>query len=270
MIGVDCIENRRGSETMTESDWLASGNPRAMVTFIRDERMPFRTRWLSWVGARRFTVSDRKWRHIAAAVIRSVADLLPEEQAEPVLPVLARWADEEISHDGAVTALKPVTTALRRSVARGTASMAVTMALLHLPRDADPSEIISFATAARAKVFRVRGIDRLLSEPITTEYRKATEAFDVECVRQADLVRCILGNPFRTALLDPVYLDANDGAARRVAQEIYDDHAFADLPVLADALEDAGCTDDAALSHCRDAGPHARGCWVVDLALGKQ
>jgi hypothetical protein len=203
-------------------------------------------------------------------VIRAVADLLPEGQAERVLPVLARWADEEISHDDAVKALKPVTTALRRSVTRGAASMAVTRALLHLPRDADPSLIISLATAARAKVFRVRGIERLLSEPITTEYRKATEAFGAECVRQADLVRCILGNPFRPARLDPIYLDTNDGAARRVAQAIYDGHAFADLPVLADALEDAGCTDDAVLSHCRDAGPHARGCWVVDLVLGKQ
>jgi hypothetical protein len=54
-----------------------------------------------------------------------------------------------------------------------------------------------------------------------------------------------------------------------LAQVIYDDRDFADLPVLADALADAGCTDAAILDHCRVTGPHTRGCWVVDLILGK-
>jgi hypothetical protein len=49
---------------MTEDEWLASCNPHAMVTFIRDERVPFRTRWLSWVGAKRFTVSRVNALHI--------------------------------------------------------------------------------------------------------------------------------------------------------------------------------------------------------------
>ncbi len=54
-----------------------------------------------------------------------------------------------------------------------------------------------------------------------------------------------------------------------LARSIYDDRAFDRLPVLADALEDAGCTDAAILDHCRGPGPHVRGCWVVDLILGK-
>ena len=41
------------------------------------------------------------------------------------------------------------------------------------------------------------------------------------------------------------------------------------MPILADALQDAGCDDEAVLAHCRGAGPHVRGCWVVDLVLGK-
>ena len=55
-----------------------------------------------------------------------------------------------------------------------------------------------------------------------------------------------------------------------LAQAIYDERAFDRLPILADALEDAGCTDAAILEHCRGPGPHVRGCWVVDLLLGKQ
>jgi hypothetical protein len=45
---------------------------------------------------------------------------------------------------------------------------------------------------------------------------------------------------------------------------------FAAMPLLADALQDAGCTDDRVLDHCRGSGPHVKGCWVVDLVLGKE
>jgi hypothetical protein len=55
-----------------------------------------------------------------------------------------------------------------------------------------------------------------------------------------------------------------------LAQAIYDERAFEHLPVLADALEEAGCTDAAILGHCRQPGPHARGCWVVDLLVGRE
>jgi hypothetical protein len=54
-----------------------------------------------------------------------------------------------------------------------------------------------------------------------------------------------------------------------IAQRIYDERAFADLPILADALEEAGCSSTELLAHCRHPGPHARGCWAVDLILGK-
>jgi hypothetical protein len=56
---------------------------------------------------------------------------------------------------------------------------------------------------------------------------------------------------------------------RRLANSIYTDGSFDRLPILGDALEEAGCTDTALLSHCRSDGPHVRGCWVVDLILGK-
>jgi hypothetical protein len=61
----------------------------------------------------------------------------------------------------------------------------------------------------------------------------------------------------------------NGGALRQLAQAFYDEHRFNELPVLADAFEEAGCTTPEILHHCRQPGPHVRGCWVVDALLGK-
>jgi hypothetical protein len=54
-----------------------------------------------------------------------------------------------------------------------------------------------------------------------------------------------------------------------LARAIYDDHAFGRMPILEDALRDAGCDNEEIMSHCGSDGPHVRGCWVVDLILGK-
>jgi hypothetical protein len=82
----------------------------------------------------------------------------------------------------------------------------------------------------------------------------------------ARLLRCIFGNPFRPVAFDPAWRTSD---VLSLAKGIYDDRAFDRMPILADALQDAGCTNDI-LSHCRDTQlPHARGCWVVDLVLGK-
>ena len=55
-----------------------------------------------------------------------------------------------------------------------------------------------------------------------------------------------------------------------LAQHMYESRDFSAMPILADALQDAGCADENILSHCRGPGPHVRGCWVVDLVLGKE
>ncbi len=83
------------------------------------------------------------------------------------------------------------------------------------------------------------------------------------------IMRDVFGNPFQSVPVDTSWVAWNDGTVRKLAQLIYDDRDFDRLPLLADALEDAGCTDAAILSHCREPGEHVRGCWVVDLLLGK-
>jgi hypothetical protein len=75
--------------------------------------------------------------------------------------------------------------------------------------------------------------------------------------------------PFRAVAIDPSWLSWNDGTVRRLAQAIYDERRFADMPILADALLDAGCDDEEVLAHCRRPAEHVRGCWVLDLLLDK-
>jgi len=88
----------------------------------------------------------------------------------------------------------------------------------------------------------------------------------VEYRAQVALLREVFGNPFRPV---PFELAWRTAATEAIAQTIYDERRFDDLPILADALEEAGCTDTDILAHCRLPGEHVRGCWVIDLVLGK-
>lgn len=85
-----------------------------------------------------------------------------------------------------------------------------------------------------------------------------------EQAQQTVLLRDIAGNPFRPVAVERTWLVARPGV-RQLAEALYAERRFADLPVLGDALEEAGCTDAALLSHCRGAGPHVRGCWALDV-----
>jgi hypothetical protein len=94
--------------------------------------------------------------------------------------------------------------------------------------------------------------------------------WDTERTAQSDWLRCIVGSPFHPVAVDPGWLGWNQGTVPRIAQCIYQERAFGCLPILADALEDAGCADPQILHHCRQPGEHAHGCWAVDALLGKQ
>jgi hypothetical protein len=93
--------------------------------------------------------------------------------------------------------------------------------------------------------------------------------FKAEQEKHCHLLRDIIGNPFRAT---PSWSrQARPGPTEsRLARAIYADRTFDHLPILADALEEVGCIDAEILSHCRQPGKHVRGCWVVDLVLGKE
>src|SRR5262249_13844848 len=88
-----------------------------------------------------------------------------------------------------------------------------------------------------------------------------------QCAIIRDLIGPLL---FRPHAVDPAWLACNDASASKLAQTIYDERTYDQMPILADALEDAGCSDAETLAHLRGPGPHVRGCWVVDLLLSKE
>lgn len=103
------------------------------------------------------------------------------------------------------------------------------------------------------------------SDPQATEINRA--AWHAERGFQCRLVRDIFGNPFRSVMCSPEWLTSTVVA---MAAQMYESRDFSALPILADALQDAGCEAADILNHCRGEGPHVRGCWVVDLVLGKE
>jgi hypothetical protein len=113
------------------------------------------------------------------------------------------------------------------------------------------------ATAHRSAGIGARGTS---SESIRKQYR------DQICRR----FFCIFGDPFRQASGDATWIAWNNGTVLNIAKAIYDQQSFRDMPILADALEEAGCIDREILQHCRQQEEHVRGCWVVDIILGKE
>jgi hypothetical protein len=135
--------------------------------------------------------------------------------------------------------------------------------------------------AARRRFGLIFEADRLHSAYMAAAYTCATEVGHADQVighsinlasrsgfptALSNLLRCIAGNPFRPVVCEPPW---RTSAVVGLAEGIYADRAFDRLPILADALEEAGCDSADILAHCRGGGPHARGCWVVDLVLGK-
>jgi len=86
---------------------------------------------------------------------------------------------------------------------------------------------------------------------------------------QAELLRDIVRGPFRPLLFRGQWQTANRSLALVIASQIYNEERYEDLPILADALEEAGCTEAELLGHLRGPGCHVRGCWALDLVLGR-
>jgi hypothetical protein len=124
---------------------------------------------------------------------------------------------------------------------------------VHLPR-ADPFGV-------RQATLQVLRYDRLPGEDT------AKEECD-EFIYQASLLRELMGPcPWRPLSVDRRWLTPT---VVGLARAIYDERAFDRLPILADALEEADCTNADILEHCRREELHCRGCWVVDTLLGKR
>ncbi|MDY3554234.1 hypothetical protein R5W24_003353 [Gemmata sp. JC717] len=123
-----------------------------------------------------------------------------------------------------------------------------------------------YTVVALGKTFAAAaGISSVTSDADPINIQKEAQAAEQKA--QCDLIRDIFGHPLRPAAISPYWLPPKVGT---VAQDIYSEKAFDRMPLLADALQDAGCDNDDILNHCRSDGPHARGCWVLDLLTGRK
>jgi hypothetical protein len=241
---------------MTEEDWLACNDPQTMLCFLQEEGR----------------ASDRKVRLFLVAACYRIWDLLPHEHSKQAVRTVERYADELAStdelksaHRHAIATCEDLEQSMWRVADEG-------FQLLDGPSPGTEEEIEAAIQNERlaAKLAHAALLPTVAAEsdPAVTGYLPLLDyADDFVLGGWACYLRDIFGNPFRSITLNSHWLTPPVVA---LAQTAYDTRAFDRLPILADALEEAGCTNADILGHCRQSGQHVRGCWVVDLILGKE
>jgi hypothetical protein len=224
---------------MTEAEWLANNEPPEMLQFLGG------------------SASQRKLRLFACACCRRIISIL-SVQGISSLEVAERFADQQVSNADCFAAHNAAYQEYEASPSPVEVSkpvLAVAWAAI-VSRDGYPSK---FAEIVAENVCRfggawIQGV--ALTEPQMRER-----------LSHAELIRDIFGNPFRSITFSPEW---RTSTAVALAQGMYESRDFGAMPILADALQDAGCESAEVFDHCRGPGPHVRGCWVVDLVLGKE
>lgn len=235
---------------MTEAEWLASFDPGPMLEFLKGK------------------VSDRKFRLFSCACYRRIWHKLPEVSRQTV-EVAERFVDGKATSVELRSARQLV-----MSQYGGSEWLAVRKAGESHPLGSEWLAVRkSSGYSARRAAYSAAS---KLSQIPDGGY--AGEIFVAECKCQTIIVHEIFGNPLRPTPPVPASILAwNDGMVRRIAEVIYSERHLPDgtldntrLAILADALEEAGCTNADILDHCHQPGEHVRGCWVIDLILGKK
>lgn len=223
---------------MTEAEWQACTDSKRMLRFLWDE------------------ASERKLRLFACACCRHFWCLLTDDRSRRAVEVAERFSDGLVSSDEAQAALVSACEALPEipDGSTGWLEAEARLRTQHLPH----KHWRAAATAAFAVSRDVGDVEAHVrgNEGVLVAYRL-----------QAQLLRDIFGPlPFHPVSIRSQQLTQE---VVTLAQSIYDNAAFNQLPRLADALENVGCEATAILDHCREPGMHVRGCWAVDFLLGK-
>jgi hypothetical protein len=187
--------------------------------------------------------SDRKLRLFACACCRRVWSLIVSEPAKRVVEVVELHADGHATYqEVAATAEDAILNTFSYDTGTYRANSAAE-AVATVSNNTHSCEIV-----ARCAALAVGhgGHERL---------------------SQVTLIRCTFGNPFHPVIIDPRWLTST---VVDLASAIYNEKAFDRMPILGDALMDAGCDNEEIIAHCRSEGAHVRGCWVVDLLLAKE
>lgn len=243
---------------MTDKDWIEATRPWPLWHYLSESDL----------------LADRKKRLFAVAACRRVAHHLTDPRSVRMIEVCEAYADGQVTADELYDATEDAFDAAELAnvdrLPNATCLAAAAAKWLGCD-DYKVGRVVEFSsevfgwqrmaeTGAVDPAARLRDLGPIWNDPAFLAGREAEERV------LADLLREVFANPFRAATVVPAWLTTTSvGLARRM----YDVRDFAALPVLADALEDAGCDDPGVLAHCRGPGPHVRGCWVVDLVLGK-
>jgi biotin carboxyl carrier protein len=249
---------------MTESEWLACTDPGPMLEFLRGKATPRKLRLLACAIALRLwgdSIAEHA-RHAIAAVERAADGGGPVEASRGVLvevksPTPGRFYDRPRPH-------APPFVTVGSVVSPETVVCLVEALKLFNEITADCFGVIAEVTTEDAAVVEWGAtLFRVIPVPAPVGARGRLDA-------SADLLRDVFGPlPFRPVTIPHDVLAWSDRVVARLAAGIYEDNAFGRMPILADALMDAGCDDDEILAHCRAGMGHVRGCWVVDLCLGR-
>jgi hypothetical protein len=245
---------------MNETEWLSAIDPAPMVAFLQNR-------------------SSRKRRLLMGACCRRVERHLPAQNTRAFIEVSDQFADGLVTIDQLRTAYwnssnpeNPLSPEYPyrdrwRQVSAAEGSVRGLSHNLDLGHLVEAQNVTAAEAGVETDLVTDLHTPDAERERLTAEFHaRYNAAVAPERLAQVDLIRDIFGNPFRPVALSPEW---RTSTAIALAQTMYDSRDFSAMPILADALQDANCTDDAILTHCRGPGPHVRGCWVVDACLSK-
>jgi hypothetical protein len=234
---------------MNEKQWQAGTNPSPMLVHILDKASP------------------RKLRLFVCACARQLWERFRDPRSRHAIEVAERFADGQASE---VERQAAWTTALEAQVAASwDATLEAIGAACPTYEDLTDASLRVIEVVVRVQARRAAmEVARQGRWRAVRQMRESAEL--VARSHQCDLLRDVFGNPWRPLTVEPTWLAWGATTVPHIAHVLYQERRFAELPVLADALEEAGCTDEAILDHCRGGGEHARGCHVLDLLLGKK
>jgi hypothetical protein len=251
------LDSEHKTPTMTEIEWNDCSDVNRMIEFLAPRAGERKLRLFAVACCRRIwrLLPDERLRHAVNTLERyaeGVADAAAlakaRDEAQEVLPALG---GSEALRNGTWGAARMVAAALDGPAAKAARSTAAWIVNLKQAWTAVPTIRKAVLGAMPAEV------EHALAN---TEGRKPQVAF----------LRDLFGDPFHPCTIEPRWLERNDGVIVKLAKSIYDAENWGELPNLADTLVDVGCTRPAVLNHFWEPGTHIRGCWALDLLLGKQ
>lgn len=269
---------------MTEDEWLACEDPIAMIEFLRGS--PVGEDRVSW-GRNSHEIHlpqrrhDRRFRLFNCLCCRRIWDHIPEPANHAAVIAVEELLEGRMSPDDAWAAFVASsavenTEAGKRTergywvvkyLGRGFYKMTAGASALLISSSVICLSDAEYGTEARSAF---GGCYYAGSGVFLSPFRwplPMPAIVKAECSYQVAVLRDIFGNPFRPAAFFPEW---RTGTALSLARQMYESRDFSAMPVLADALQDAGCDNVEVLDHCRQPAEHVRGCWVVDLLLGKE